>query len=96
MWGADLRRFGLGLARFGISLQAPWEKALSLNEEKHAVMDVKQKIVQIVEALPEELLEDLLNFLEQIEKEPQDKIRLSLNLGKILVEDQEVLERLAQ
>lgn len=59
-------------------------------------MDTKQKIVQIVETLPDELLEDLLNFLEQIEKEPQDKMRLSLNLGKILIEDEDVLERLAQ
>ncbi len=59
-------------------------------------MDVKQKIVQIVEALPEELLGDLLIFLEQIEKESQEKIRLSLNLGKILLEDEDVLERLAQ
>ena len=59
-------------------------------------MDTKQKIVQIVESLPDELLEDLLHFLEQIEKEPQNKMSLSLNLGKILIEDEDVLERLAQ
>ena len=60
------------------------------------LMEVKQEINQIVDALPKEVLNELLQYLRQVEKASQEKIRLSLNLKTILTEDKELLERLAK
>ena len=59
-------------------------------------MEPKQEIVQIVNSLPDEVLGDLLQYLRQVEKATQEKMRLSLNLKTILTEDRELLERLAK
>lgn len=59
-------------------------------------MEIKEKIHQIVETLPEDVLSELLQYLRQLEKESGDKIRLSLNFNTILAEDDNLLERLAQ
>ncbi len=59
-------------------------------------MEVKQEISQIVDTLPNDVLDELLHYLRQIKKVPQEKMRLSLNLKTILAEDRELLERLAK
>jgi uncharacterized protein (UPF0335 family) len=59
-------------------------------------MGVKQEINQIVDTLPNEVLSELLHYLQQVEKVSQEKMRLSLNLKTILTEDSGLLERLAQ
>ena len=59
-------------------------------------MEVKQEIVQIVDKLPDEILEELLQYLRQVEKTSTEKMRLSLNLKTILTEDRELLEKLAK
>jgi hypothetical protein len=59
-------------------------------------MKIKQEIVQIVNKLPDEVLEELLQQLRQLEKNTSKKMRLSLNLKKILTEDRELLEKLAK
>lgn len=59
-------------------------------------MEIRAEINQIVERLPEDVLSEVLQYLRQIEKESGDKIRLSLNLNRILEEDDELLECLAQ
>ena len=59
-------------------------------------MEVKQEIVEIVNTLPEDVLDELLHYLRQVEKVSQEKMRLSLHLKTILIEDRELLERLAQ
>jgi hypothetical protein len=59
-------------------------------------MKIKQEIVQIVNKLPDEVLEELLQQLRQLEKNTSEKMRLSLNLKKILTEDRELLEKLAK
>lgn len=59
-------------------------------------MEVKQEIVQIVDKLPNEILEELLQYLRQVEKTSTEKMRLSLNLNTILTEDRELLEKLAK
>jgi predicted RNA-binding protein with EMAP domain len=60
------------------------------------LMEVKQEINQIVDALPKEVLDELLQYLRQVEKASQEKIRLSLNLKTILTQDKDLLERLAK
>lgn len=59
-------------------------------------METKQEIVQIVNKLPNEVLEELLQYLRQVEKTTTEKMRLSLNLNTILTEDRELLEKLAK
>ena len=59
-------------------------------------MEIKEEIKQIVDTLPENALVELLQYLRQIEKKSKDQLHLSMNLNTILVEDDELLERLAQ
>lgn len=59
-------------------------------------MELKEEITQIVNALPSEILGDVLLFLKQVEKTSTSKMQLSLNLKTILLEDQELLEKLAK
>ena len=59
-------------------------------------MNVKQESTQIVDTLPDEVLNELLEYLRQVEKSLQEKVRLSLNLKIILTEDRELLEKLAK
>lgn len=59
-------------------------------------MEIKQEIAQIVDALPDEVLGELLHYLRQVEKTSTEKMRLSLNLHTILSEDRALLEKLAQ
>ncbi len=59
-------------------------------------METKQAIIEIVSELPNEILDDLLLYLKQVERVTQEKMRLSLNLRTILLEDRELLIKLAQ
>ena len=59
-------------------------------------MQVKEEISHIVENLPEDFLNELLEYLKKLEKASKDKAKFSLHLNTILVEDKEVLSKLAQ
>ena len=59
-------------------------------------MEIKQEITQIIDTLPEEVLSELVQYLRQVEKASQEKARMSLHLKTILLEDRDVLERLAK
>jgi|JI81BgreenRNA_FD_contig_51_991989_length_710_multi_1_in_0_out_0_2 hypothetical protein len=60
------------------------------------IMELTEEITQIVNTLPKEVLGEILQYLRQVEKTSQDKMRLSLNLKTILLEDRELLEKLAK
>ncbi|WP_353572610.1 hypothetical protein [Candidatus Albibeggiatoa sp. nov. BB20] len=59
-------------------------------------MEIKQEIVQIVNKLPSEALDELLQHLRKIEASTQKKIHISSNLKTILNEDRTLLEKLAK
>ena len=59
-------------------------------------METREEIKHIIDELPETILDELLNYLRSIETASKDKIELSQNLRKILIEDSEVLKKLAQ
>lgn len=59
-------------------------------------MSVKQEITEIVDTLPDAVLTEVLHYLRVVEKESQEKMRLSSNLKTILAEDSELLDRLAK
>lgn len=60
------------------------------------IMELTEEITQIVNTLPKEVLGEVLQYLRQVEKTSQEKMRLSLNLKTILLEDRELLEKLAK
>ncbi len=59
-------------------------------------MEAKQEIMQIVNTLPSDVLDNLLQYLRQIEKTSKDKLQLAVNLRTILNEDKELLQKLAK
>ncbi|GIL24327.1 MAG: hypothetical protein BroJett042_28400 [Bacteroidota bacterium] len=58
--------------------------------------DIKSAIQKSLDNVPESVLQDVLNFLKQVENQPADKVNLARNLRDILMEDKELLERLAR
>ena len=59
-------------------------------------MELKQEITQIIDTLPDEVLRELVHYLRQVERASQEKARWSSHLQTILLEDSEVLARLAK
>ena len=58
--------------------------------------EIKSEIYKVVENVPEEILESVLAYLKELSKADNDKISLSLNLKQILIEDKELLQKLAE
>lgn len=58
--------------------------------------EIKAEIQKSLDNVPESVLQDILDFLKQAEKQPADRVGLTKNLRDILKEDKELLERLAK
>ncbi len=58
--------------------------------------EIKTEIQKSLENVPESVLQDILDFLKEVEKQPADRLRLTKNLRHILTEDKELLEKLAK
>ncbi|HRJ31213.1 MAG TPA: hypothetical protein PLV21_14290 [Cyclobacteriaceae bacterium] len=58
--------------------------------------DIKSEIQKSLDKVPESVLKDILEFLKQVENQPIEKVNLTRNLRDILLEDKELLERLAR
>lgn len=59
-------------------------------------MQLKEEITHIVDTLPEDFLVELLRYLKKLEKASKEKVKLSLHLNTVLVEDKDLLEKLAK
>lgn len=59
-------------------------------------MQVKEEISQIVDTLPEDFLNELLQYLKKLEKASKDNRKMSLHLNTILIEDKDILAKLAK
>jgi hypothetical protein len=57
--------------------------------------DLKVEIQKAIDSVPESVLVEILEYLKQIQSTPREKVILSKNLGEILREDKELLQRLA-
>ena len=57
---------------------------------------LKTEIQMALDNVPENVLQDVLDFLKALQHQPNDKVRLANNLRQILSEDKELLERLAK
>lgn len=58
--------------------------------------DIKSEIQKSLDKVPERVLQDVLNFLKQVEGQTTEKVNLTINQQDILTEDKELLERLAK
>jgi len=58
--------------------------------------EIKTEIQKSLDNVPDSVLQDILDFLRQAEKQPADRLNLTKNLRNILTEDKELLERLAK
>lgn len=57
---------------------------------------LKVEILKALDKVPETILQDVLDFLKTLQDQPEDKVILANNLSRILAEDKELLEKLAQ
>jgi hypothetical protein len=58
--------------------------------------ELKTEIQKVIDKVPDALLNDILEYLKSIQNKSADTVRLSHNLGQIINEDKELLEKLAQ
>lgn len=58
--------------------------------------EIKSEIKKSLDKVPESVLQDILAFLKQAENQTADQLTVMKNLRDILIEDRELLERLAK
>lgn len=58
--------------------------------------DLKTEIQKVLDDVPESLLEDVLLYLKEIQKKSSSEFTNAQHLKKILTEDKELLQKLAQ
>jgi mRNA-degrading endonuclease RelE of RelBE toxin-antitoxin system len=59
-------------------------------------LQIQTEIQKVLDNVPESVLQDVLDFLKELQDQPADKVKLTNNLRQILSEDKELLEKLAQ
>ncbi len=59
-------------------------------------LQIQTEIQKVLDNVPESVLQDVLDFLKELQEQPADKVKLTNNLRQILSEDKELLEKLAQ
>jgi len=58
--------------------------------------DLKIEIQRVLDQVPDNLLEDVLSYLQEVQKRTASEFSNSQHLKKILTEDRELLKKLAQ
>ena len=58
--------------------------------------EIKNEIQKVLDNVPENVLQDVLDLLKGLQNQPTDKLELTHSLRQILTEDKELLEKLAQ
>lgn len=58
--------------------------------------DLKIEIQKVLDQVPENLLEDVLSYVQEVRKRGTSEVSNSQHLQKILTEDRELLKKLAQ
>ena len=59
-------------------------------------LEIKNEIKKTIDDLPENILNDVLEYLNELKNTSKEKVRLSKNLSSILREDKGLLQRLAK
>ena len=58
--------------------------------------ELKEEIAKVLETVPEEILEDVLDYLKLLITNPKEKLSMTIKLRQIIIEDEELLQKLAQ
>ena len=58
--------------------------------------EIKSEIQKTLDGIPENVLQEILDYLKEVQGKSVHKMKLGKNLRDILVEDRELLERLAK
>jgi hypothetical protein len=58
--------------------------------------ELKEEIVKVLETVPEEILEDVLDYLKILITNPKEKLSMTTKLRQIINEDGKLLQKLAQ
>jgi len=61
-----------------------------------ATKELKERINKVLDNMSDDILEDVFKYLKSLTNKSKSDILLSQNLGRILEEDRNLLERLAQ
>ena len=59
-------------------------------------IQIKTEIQKVLDQVPEDALTDVLDFLKELQKQPAENIQLAKFMKQTLIEDKELLEKLAQ
>lgn len=59
-------------------------------------LQIQTEIQKVLDNVPESVLQDVLDFLKELQEQPADKVKLTNNIRQILSKDKELLEKLAQ
>ena len=59
-------------------------------------IQIKAEIDKLLNQIPDDALQSVLELLTEIKAQPADQTRLAANIKKIITEDKELLKRLAQ
>ena len=57
---------------------------------------IKSEIEKTLDGIPDNVLQEILDYLKVIRGKSADKIKLTKNLRDIMTEDKDLLERLAK
>ena len=58
--------------------------------------ELKEKIAKVLETVPEDILEDVLDYLKLLITNPKEKLSITTKLRQIINEDEELLQKLAK
>ena len=58
--------------------------------------ELKEEIAKVLDTIPDEVLEDILDYLKLLISNPKEKLSMTTKLRQIITEDEELLQKLAQ
>ena len=58
--------------------------------------ELKEEISKVLADVPEDMLEDILDYLKLLVSNPKEKISMTAKLRQIILEDEELLQKLAK
>jgi mRNA-degrading endonuclease RelE of RelBE toxin-antitoxin system len=59
-------------------------------------LELKTQIQKELDKVPESILQNVLDYLKQVQQQSPEQIRRDINFRRILSEDKELLNRLAK
>lgn len=58
--------------------------------------ELKEEISKVLAEVPEDMLEDILDYLKLLVSNPKEKLSMTAKLRQIITEDEELLQKLAK